>query len=404
MAEQIKKVALQSGKVRYRFVVDAGRDANGKRKQLTVTKDTLKEARDELARIRHERSTGQLILPSKLTVSEWTDLWFEKKKEDLEETTIYNYRNVLLHIHVGLGGVRLQELTEEDCEEWVEWLLTAARRRGGPAGTGLRTSTADVILGRLKEILGRAVSRKILHTNVAQYVTIPRQAKKRDRRENEREKPWNVDEVLTFLDGIRGERLESPMHLSLMGERPAEVAGGRWAEDFDLVNGTVAVLNTRTMLGNLHVVEKGTKSTSGERTLPLPRFVWESAKRFKSLQAKERLAAGEAYTDSGYYFVDELGVPMTTRDLREAAYKKMDELGLRRVRLYDARHSVLTALAVSGKVDDSVLAAWAGHSNAAFTRARYVHPNPEDLRPAALVIDGLHEAARSRKTTARENL
>ncbi|MFL4908496.1 hypothetical protein ACJ6WF_36185 [Streptomyces sp. MMS24-I2-30] len=77
MAE-IKKITLRSGTVRYRFVVDIGYEpkmdpvtgdpvVDGKsgkpvmqRKQLTVTKDTLKEARAELARIQNERDSGKV--------------------------------------------------------------------------------------------------------------------------------------------------------------------------------------------------------------------------------------------------------------------------------------------------------------------------------------------------------
>lgn len=161
----------------------------------------------------------------------------------------------------------------------------------------------------------------------------------------------------------------------------------RWT-DLDLKTGTLEVLNTRTMMDNLVVYEKDTKTTSGERTLPLPDKVWEALKKFK---ARQRLQAREGHTDSGYVFVDELGVPMNTRDLREYAYTLMAKLALRKVRLYDARHSCMTYLAGNG-VPDSVLAAWAGHTNAAFTKAKYVHPDAEDLRPAAAAWDGLHGA------------
>ncbi|MFJ6934471.1 hypothetical protein [Streptomyces sp. NPDC101132] len=108
MAE-IKKVTLKSGKTRYRFVIDVGTDENGRRKQLTVTKDTAKEARDELARLQHQRSTGQLVMPSKVTVSEMLDLFIASKADDLEETSIVGYRNSLIHVHAYLGHRRLQE-------------------------------------------------------------------------------------------------------------------------------------------------------------------------------------------------------------------------------------------------------------------------------------------------------
>ncbi|MCX4671584.1 hypothetical protein OG453_33680 [Streptomyces sp. NBC_01381] len=74
---------------------------------------------------------------------------------------------------------------------------------------------------------------------------------------------------------------------------------------------------------------------------------------------------------------------------RQHAYRLMEQLGLRWVRLYDARHAVLKYLAVNG-VPDVILAAWAGHTNAAFTKARYVAPDAEDLRSAADALDGLH--------------
>jgi integrase len=112
---------------------------------------------------------------------------------------------------------------------------------------------------------------------------------------------------------------------------------------------------------------------------------------FKAQQAREKLSAGEGYADTGYVAVGELGQPLNTRHLREHAYQLMRGLELRKVRLYDARHSCLTYLAVSG-VPDVVLAAWAGHTTASFTKAKYVHPDVEDLRSAATAWDAFHSA------------
>ncbi|MBB5926152.1 hypothetical protein [Streptomyces echinatus] len=62
---------------------------------------------------------------------------------------------------------------------------------------------------------------------------------------------------------------------------------------------------------------------------------------------------------------------------------------MRQVRLYDAWHSCLTYLANAG-VPDHILAAWAGHTNATFTKRKYVRPDVEDLRAAATVWDSFH--------------
>ena len=61
-ADPIKKITLASGKVRYRFVVDVGRNPEtGERQQVTRTFDTKTEAKNERARILHERAAGTLV-------------------------------------------------------------------------------------------------------------------------------------------------------------------------------------------------------------------------------------------------------------------------------------------------------------------------------------------------------
>ncbi|WP_436842988.1 hypothetical protein [Streptomyces venezuelae] len=67
----------------------------------------------------------------------------------------------------------------------------------------------------------------------------------------------------------------------------------------------------------------------------------------------------------------------------------MELLGLRKVRLYDARASCFTYLANMG-VPDHILARWAGHTNVKTTKKWYVKPSVEDLREAATVWEGLH--------------
>ncbi|MFD7996279.1 site-specific integrase [Streptomyces mexicanus] len=391
MAEP-KRVVLRDGTVRWRTVVDAGRDENGKRIQLTVTRDTKKEVLAERDRILHQRAAGTFIAPNKITLGEWLDQWLEYKRRDVEETTIRTYRLALVHVYDRLGHVPLQQLTEDQVQDFVDALVAGGRRKGGEPGTRLAVSTVEGILTRLREALGRAVVRRLIPSSPAQYVRVALADKKLDKRERQRPKPWTVDEVQTFIHGIEQDRLYAPLMESLMGLRPAEVCGQRWP-DIDLDEGILYIRTTRTMIGNVQVLEKDTKTAAGERALPLPNGPWEALRRFKAQQAREKLAAGEAYTDTGYVVVDELGMPLNTRQLREHAYRLMRRLGLRQVRLYDARHSVLKALALSG-VPDVILAAWAGHTNAAFTKRKYVSIEAEDMRGAAAALDAFHGVER----------
>ncbi|MFF3258076.1 site-specific integrase [Streptomyces sp. NPDC002932] len=180
-----------------------------------------------------------------------------------------------------------------------------------------------------------------------------------------------------------------------MGLRPAEVCGLRWA-DIDLAEGTLVVANTQTMMGNKTVIKKDAKSMAGERVLPLPAPAEEALKKFKALQAAEKLALGTGYADTGYadtgyMCVNAAGEIHAMKQLRTRARKLMADIGLRQVRLYDARASCFTYLANNG-VPDHLLARWAGHTNVKTTERWYVKPDVEDLRGAATTWGGLHNA------------
>lgn len=286
-----------------------------------------------------------------------------------------------------LGAKPVQQLTEEDVSEMVTWILTEARRIGGKPGTGLSARTVDLTLGRLRAVLTLGMRRGTLARNVAQYVTVPKAARKAARAKKRERTPWNEDEVRQFLGGIRHTREFGGWMLTFIAERPAEVCGARWAEDIDLESGTTTIGNTRTLTYDPSlprgqrsvVVEKDTKTEAGERALPLPLPTWAGLKEFRQRQLKEKLAAGEAYENSGYVMVDELGRPWRTDKLRREAYKLMDATGVRRVRLYDARHAILSWMANNG-VPDTVVSAWAGHSDLSFTKRVYVHPDLQSLK------------------------
>ncbi|GBQ01025.1 site-specific integrase [Streptomyces spongiicola] len=376
MAE-IKKVTAR-GKTRYRFVVDIGPDpVTGKRRQLTVTKDTKKEAEAEQARIRHQRDTGVFVAPSKATVAELVALWLAAATRDVEAATKRSYEDAMRYVVTHLGEKRVQQLSEEDVESLVDWMLTSARRIGGKPGTGLSVRTVSLTLGRLRAALNLGIRRGLVARNVAEHVTIPRQARKADKLRRKARTPWTEAEVKEFLGHVAGDRLYAVMLLSLIGLRPAEVCGLRW-EDVDLTAGTLSVEITRTLVAG-EVIEKDTKSEAGDRALPLPEIVRTALRTFRKRQAAEQLAAGEGYDASGRVAVDELGRAVKTDWLRRRAYERMQSAEVRKVRLYDARHACLSWMANNG-VPDTVVSAWAGHADLGFTKRVYVHPDPQSLK------------------------
>lgn len=377
MSDGIKKITLKNNKVRYRAVVDAGRDADGHRKQITITRDTKTEVKEERARIISQRAAGTFVAPNKLTVNYLVEAWLKSATRDVEAATKRSYEDAMRYVQTHLGGKRLQELTEDDVESLIDWMLTSARRRGGKPGTGVGERTVSLTLGRLRAALNLAVRRQLVARNVAEHVTIPRAARNEAKAKKKTYIPWTLDEVQKFLGHVASDRLHAVWLLSLIGLRPAEVAGLRWI-DVDLEAGTLKVETTRTLVAGL-VVEKDAKSGAGERGLPLPEIVWKALRAFRRRQIAEQLEAGAGWHASGRVACDELGRAVKTDWLRRRAYKAMETAEVRKVRLYDARHACLSWMANNG-VPDVVVSAWAGHADLGFTKRIYVHSDPQALK------------------------
>jgi integrase len=154
---------------------------------------------------------------------------------------------------------------------------------------------------------------------------------------------------------------------------------------------TLTIANVRTLVwteAGGQVVEKGPKTDASNRTLPLPEPVTVALREFLAAQSTERRAAANAYLESGYVLVDELGSPFRTDQLRRAAYRLMRQAEVRQVRLYDARHACLTYLSVSG-VPAPVVGAWAGHADLSMAQRVYVHPSASDLEQGRDALNAL---------------
>jgi integrase len=380
---------VKGGPVKYRTVVDMGRDpGTGKRIQKTLTADTQKELKSEIARLTVAKDDGTATVPSKMTMSELLTKWLDRMKGRVEEGTYAKYETMAGRITERLGALPVKELNPMHVEEFRDFMLTQGRVHG-TRSTGLSVGFVDEMLTVLRRSLNYGMELKVIGSNPAkgEFTSIASTVRKQYEDENPKDEPWDENEVKRFLRGIREERLFACFLLSLMGLRPAEVCGLKW-DAIDFETGVLSIHRTRTMVRSAKVIEKRTKTEAGKRQLLIPAPVLAGLASLRAVQEAEKVTAGEAYTDDGYVTANALGEPLTTQQYRRLAYRLMKATGLRKVRLYLARTATLTLLANAG-VPDQVLADWAGHTTAATTRKHYVRKNPKTLQPAVDVLDQL---------------
>jgi integrase len=408
VSDPIKKVTLKDGTVRYRFVVDIGRDPEtGKRQQKTFTFDTKREARAEHDKIRHETNQGTYIRPSKITVSDYLNGWLEGATRDLRKSTKRSYSDALRPAHERLGSLPMQKVAKADIEKMVTWMETSGRRRGGKPGTALGPRSVRLTLGRLTAAFEMAMQEGVIHRNVVKLVKLPKyEPSERD--------TWSQAEVRKFLTKVSKDRLHAGWRLSLYGLRRGEVLGLRWDEDIDFGSfgskcltheerwcagcygsgsnyrpATIRVQQARVLVeGEIEIVEP--KSRNGFRKLPLDVAVAAALHALKVAQAGEKLAAGSGYVDSGYVVVDELGEPIHPEWYSDEFGRLAKRAGVKRIVLHEGRHTTLSLMEKAG-VPISIISKWAGHYDTAFTYSTYVHASEEDLQTGADALGRIYK-------------
>lgn len=394
MREPIRKIEWKDGTVRYRLVVDIGRDESGKRQQITRTFDKLKEARAELSRVRHETDQGTYVKPSEITVNEYLDEYLVGATRGRRESTKVSYRDALRPVRERLGARTLQSVSKADVENLVDWMLTSGRRRGGRAGTGLGPRSVRLTLGRLKAAFEMAVDEGRLVRNVVKLVTPPEYTP------GERA-TWSRTEVRRFLRVATKDRLHAAWRLSLYGLRRGEVLGLRWS-DVDLRAKTLSVSQARVLVDYKVRIEPP-KSRNGKRTLPLDDELVSALTELRKRQTRESETSGHFYragledldwytAGDEYVVTDQLGIPLHPEAYSDEFTRLLRRAGLPKIRLHDSRHTTLSLMEKAG-VPISIVSKWAGHYDAAFTMRTYVHASDDDLKQGRQALAKIHKIA-----------
>ncbi len=160
--------------------------------------------------------------------------------------------------------------------------------------------------------------------------------------------------------------------------------------DVDLDEGTVTVAQTRIIVGDQDVIDVP-KSARSARTLPLDAALTAALRVLRTRQSEERLAAGPAYDgSSGLVVVNEMGEPVRPKTYSDGFKRLAAAAGVPVIRLHGARHTALSVMVDNGE-PISVVSAWAGHADPAFTLREYVHPTHEGIRAAGAALGAVYE-------------
>jgi integrase len=190
----------------------------------------------------------------------------------------------------------------------------------------------------------------------------------------------SVEECRRFLAVARASRWFGLFALALTtGMRPGEYLALKWS-DIDWQRGTASVSRTIQETGSERTFDD-TKRKHSRRVVKLRGFV--SATLANVRNSRILVNEGEPEIGRGLIFRSDKGDPLKQRRVKREFRKLLEAAGIRRIRLYDLRHTAAT-LAIAAGVSVKVVSDQLGHARISFTLERYSHvlPSIQDEAPA----------------------
>jgi integrase len=343
---------------------------DGRRRRKALYGATRQEVRGKLVEALRAREQGLLSTGSSQTVGQFLARWFDGSTVSLRPKTVRTYEYLVrVHLIPGLGRYRLDRLTPEDVQTFLDRKLQV---------DGLSGQTAAHLRAVLRTALNRAVRWGFVARNVAALSDPPR-VRRYDY------KVLSPEEAQRLLAATTDDRLHALYSVATaLGLRQGEALGLRW-EELDLERRELRVrFALQRVKGQLVLVEPKTKTS--RRTIRLPVAVVEALRAHRARQLEDRLVAGSAWQECGLVFTTRKGTPLEGTEVTKHFQRRLIAAGLPRMRFHELRHSAASLMLAQGVPLRSVMEVL-GHSTIALTANTYGHLFPNLLDDAADAMD-----------------
>lgn len=340
-------------------------DKNGETQRRSVYGKSETEVREKLTLALANTINGDNLDPDTITVEQWSKQWLNNFLLNTRDSTRYQYeQNLRLYVYPVIGSVRLQKVTKPMIQQVITKMISAGRS----------PKTCKNVNGILHHMFDDAITSEYIRTNPAHKTKLPKVEKK--------------DLVVLsgnafseFLDEITGKPFENVFYLAVFGGmREGELLGLTW-DCIDFKHNKITVnkqLKRDSKIGevNSQYILADTK-TGNHRTLILDQTVFDTLRKEKAKQSKNKLRLGSDYkNEMNLVFTDDYGHFINGRTLLKAFKKRVAAIGLPEMRFHDLRHTFATQSFRNG---DSVVEVQKnlGHTQASTTLNVYGHCTEE---------------------------
>jgi len=353
----------------YEVFMDMGKDpASGKRKQITKTFNTKRDAKDWVAKKRQEKTMGIGTSLTKISVEDYFERWLEDYAlPKLSPTTYSGYEMIVTkHIIPALGALRLDEVKPLHIQSYQNKKMREGRLDGKEGGLSKKTVLQHHRI--LNRAFKQAVLWQLISYNPVKAVPAPSPEKPEIR-------TLSIEEVELLLEKAEDTWLYYFIYIAVnTGMRRGELLGLSW-DHIDFNGKKIQVTRTLVRTKKAGMVYKGPKNKSSRRVISIAEDDIKVLKKLRIKQNENKLLFGPEYHNNNLLFCKADGseiYPNTTTNRFKLLAKR---IGLKEVSLHDLRHTHATLMLQAG-VHPKVVQERLGHSTITTTLDTYSHVIP----------------------------
>jgi integrase len=362
------KSVSKSGRVSWRYQIDAGRDDTGNRIREGKSGFKLeREAADAMRTAMQELGSGRVRTAGTLKayLKDW--LPYHTKAKPLAPKTAERYPSLAAHAVRALGNVALKDLTPFMFDDLYVTLTET-----------LSAKTIREVHNVVHVALKRAVKTKLIPFNPADNCDLPRVDQKEPA-------ALSSGQLTAYQQVATGSWVDLLIRLAAaLGARRGELLATRWS-DLNWSTSEIRIERSLYQVKN-QIGIKPTKSRQA-RVVSIPPSLIEYLKVHREAQAQISTIVGPDYRhDLDLIFADPSGEYLLPSSVTRAAVRLAKKAGLAGIGLHSLRHTHASQLLHNG-VPVASVAKRLGHRDAYTTAKIYEHALPNTDQDVAAKWD-----------------
>ena len=349
--------------------ITTDRDANGRQKRREFYGKTRKEVQEKLTAAVNEINTDTYIEPSKITVSQWVDVWLlDYKKKSVKPRTFMTYwDDAKNHIKPMLGEYKLKDIRNDILQRFVNDL----------DNKGLASKTINRIYAVLIMALRQAVSNQLISRSIELSVKLPKT-------EVKERKVLSPEEQKRFIE-VAKKTLYGEVFICILGTglRIGEILALTW-DDVDFNEQIVKINKSCQFIKGIEDEKRkiqvgDPKSKAGNRIIPLLPSIITLLKDVRKKSIEYRIKLGESYQNNNLVFCSHLGTYLSRSDMLVRVQRIAGEAGIEGIGNHSLRHTFATRGLEQG-IDLKIMQMLLGHSSISMTADLYTHTKKNAMK------------------------